>query len=79
MEVYYKLYDIDTVAKNDGNTTYVFNDETGKWDVDKNHVVADRLENADGGSLGVYEQISKDEAQLLIGYEEDGTESSQKL
>ena len=74
MEVYYKLHDIDTVAMDDGKTTLLFNEVTGKWEVDKNRVVADRLENVDGESMGVCEQISKDEAQSLIGYEEDGTE-----
>lgn len=74
MEVYYKLHDIDTVAMDDGQTTYIFSDATGKWEPDTNRVVADRLENVDGESLGICEQISKDEAQLLIGYDEDGTE-----
>lgn len=72
MKVYYKLHDIDIVAMDDGNSMYVFNDDTGQWDADKNHVVADRLSGSEGP--GVCEQISKDEAQWLIGYEEDGTE-----
>lgn len=74
MEVYYKLQDLGTVAMDDGKNTYVFNDATGSWEVDNNRVVADSLENMNGESLGVCEQISKDEAQSLIGHEEDGTE-----
>jgi hypothetical protein len=74
MTVYYKLLDLDTVAKDDGKTTYIFDSATGKWEVDRNQIVADRLHATDGESIGNCEQISQIEAQSLIGYEEDGTE-----
>lgn len=74
MTVYYKLTDLDTVAKNDGKTTYIFNGATGKWEVDRNQIVADRIHETDGEGIGKCEQISRAQAQTLIGYEEDGTE-----
>ncbi len=74
MTVYYKLIDIDTVAKNDGKTTYIFDSATGEWTVDRNQIVADALHETDGESMGKCEQISKAEAQMLIGYKEDATE-----
>lgn len=74
MTVYYKLRDLDTVAKNDGKTTYIFDGTTGKWAVDTSRIVEERLEQTDGESIGLCEQISQTDAQTLIGYEEDGTE-----
>ncbi len=62
------------VAKYDGQTTYVFNNETGEWDVDMNRLLTDRLLETDGEDVGRCEMISQAEAQRLIGYEEDGTE-----
>ncbi len=74
MTVYYKLHDLDTVAKDDGKTTYIFNGATGKWEVDRNQIVADRIHETDGETMGQCEQISQAEAQMLIGYDEDRTE-----
>lgn len=74
MTVYYKLIDLNTVAKDDGKTTYIFDGATGKWEVDRNQIVADRIHETDGESIGKCEQISQAEAQTLIGREEDGTE-----
>jgi hypothetical protein len=74
MEVYYKLNDMETVAMDDGKTAYIFDHETGKWVVDTNRLLSDRLHNTDGLSLGRCEQISKDEAQQFIGIEEDHIE-----
>lgn len=74
MEVYYRLHDIETVAMDDGKTAYLFDEPTGRWVVDRSQLLSDRLNNADGQSLGSYEQISKDEAQEIIGHWEDRTE-----
>ncbi len=74
MTDYYKLLDLDTVAKDDGKTTYIFNGATGKWEVDRNQILADRIHETDGEAMGKCEQISQAEAQMLIGYEEDATE-----
>ncbi len=74
MTVYYKLHDLDTVAKDDGKTTYIFNSATGKWEVDRNQILADRIHETDGETTGQCEQISQAEAQMLMGYDEDRTE-----
>lgn len=74
MTVYYKLRDMDTVAKSDGKTSYIFDGETGEWAVDANGILASRLSETDGERAGGCELISQAEAQAMLGYEEDGTE-----
>ncbi len=74
MEVYYKLQDLETVAMDDGKTVYIFDHDTGRWVVDTGRLLLDRLGHTSGESLGPCEQISKDEAQAFIGYEEDYVE-----
>lgn len=74
MTDYYKLHDLDTVAKNDGKTTFIFDGSAGEWVVDWNHILTERLEEADGETMGKCERITEAEAQMMIGHEEDRTE-----
>jgi hypothetical protein len=73
MADYYKLTDLETVAKHDGKTAYLFDFASGNWEMDTNSTLAQRL--AQGTNGGKCERITQEEAQMVIGHEEDGSES----
>jgi hypothetical protein len=72
MAVYYKLDDIDVIARQDGGQSWLFDREAGGWVPDKDNVLSDRLFGEGDGSLGVCEMISEAEAQQAMGRVEDG-------
>jgi hypothetical protein len=74
MAVYYKLNDIDMIARQDGGRSWLFDRETGGWVEDTQNVLADRLFGEDGESIGACVEISEADAQQAIGRVEDGVQ-----
>ena len=75
MAAYYKLNDIDMIAKQDGGRSYLFDRETGGWAEDDGNLLADRLIGFDGESIGACVEISQEDAQQAIGRVEDGLDA----
>jgi hypothetical protein len=74
MAAYYRLDDIDIIAKQDGAFTYLFDHGVGGWVTDAQHILANRLTGEDGGKAGVFMEITQEEAQQAIGRAEDGVQ-----
>jgi len=74
MAVYYKLDDIDTIARQDGERSWLFDREADGWVADTQNVLADRLFGEDGESIGACVEISEADAQQAIGRVEDGAQ-----
>ncbi len=74
MAVYYKLNDIDMIARQDGGRSWLFDRGAGGWVEDTRHVLADRLIGEDGESIGACVEISEEDAQQAIGRVEDGVQ-----
>jgi hypothetical protein len=74
MAVYYKLDDIDMIARQDGGQSWLFDRNAGGWVPDADNVLADRLYGEDGESLGACVEISEAEAQQALGRVEDGAQ-----
>lgn len=71
MAIYYRLDNIDMIAKQEGNETWLFDRERGGWVPDRDHLLPSRLLGGQGGT-GVCERISEEDAQQAIGRVEDG-------
>jgi hypothetical protein len=74
MAVYYKLNDIDTIAKQDGGKSWLFKRDAGGWVEDTQDILASRFIGEDGESIGACVEISEQDAQQAIGRVEDGAE-----
>ena len=75
MAAYYKLNDIDMIAKQDGGRSFLFDSGTGDWVEDSGNLLADRLIGLDGESIGACVEISQEDAQQAIGRVEDGVDA----
>ncbi len=74
MAAYYKLNDIEAIAKQEGGRSYLFDREAGGWVEDDGNLLADRLIGIDGESIGACVEISEQDAQQAIGRVEDGVQ-----
>ncbi len=72
MAVYYKLNDIDAIARQEGGRSFLFDRDAGGWVEDTQCVLANRLFGKDGESMGACAKISEEDAQQEIGRVEDG-------
>jgi hypothetical protein len=66
MSYYYKLNDLDALAKQDGGTAYIYNKETRQWEVDTEGLFQSRLVGLDGEADASCERISEAQANALI-------------
>ena len=72
MADYYKLNDIDAIARQAGGRSWLFDREAGGWVEDTQNLLANRLCGEDGESIGACVEISEEDAQQEIGRMEDG-------
>ncbi len=72
MADYYKLNDIDAIARQAGGRSWLFDREAGGWVEDTQNLLANRLFGEDGESIGACVEISEEDAQQEIGRMEDG-------
>lgn len=74
MCIYYKLNDLDTIAKRDDedNIPYIYDKCRHNWASDNIHLVAERLVLMDGRKTDVCQEISVDEALYFVNQQECG-------
>ncbi|MDD5017641.1 MAG: hypothetical protein PHO15_06040 [Eubacteriales bacterium] len=65
MSVFYKMKDLNTVAKQERDTPYIYDKETEEWKEDDSGLFEKRLNEFDG-SGGALEEISEEEAMDLL-------------
>jgi hypothetical protein len=69
---YYKLIDLETVAKDDSNVPYIYDVKKSEWVADKDNKFMDRLMGYDGDRIGATnmldrcEKITEEEAMEFI-------------
>lgn len=74
MSVYYRLTDIDTVVKQDGDRTFVFDGTVNEWVRDRNNLLGDRFAEQDGEDAGSCVPISENEARAWLARQADSAE-----
>ena len=72
MAVYYKLTDIEAIARQEGGRCCLFDRDAGEWVEDTQSLLANRLFGKDGESMEACAKISEEDAQQEIGRLEDG-------
>lgn len=72
MTVYYKLNDIDAIARQADGRSWLFDRAAGEWVEDTQNLLANRFFGEDGESIGACVEISEEDAQQEIGRIEDG-------
>ena len=74
MAEYYKLNDINMIARQYGGRSWLFDRDAGGWVEDVQGLLANRLFGEDGESIGACVEISEEDAQQEIGRTEDGVQ-----
>lgn len=74
MSEYYRLTDIDTVIKKEGDMAFVFDASVNDWVRDRNDILANSFDEQDGENTGRCVPISEDEARDWIAHKTEGIE-----
>jgi len=74
MSEYFKLKDMDTVVKKDGDMAFVFDSAVNEWVRDRNNILGDMMTEQDGEHMIDCEPISENEARAWIARKADGAE-----
>ena len=74
MSAYYRLTDIDTVVKKEGDMAFVFDASKSQWVRDSSDLLAERFWEQDGEHTGRCVPISEKEAQDWLGQKADRME-----
>ncbi|MFA5676278.1 MAG: hypothetical protein WDA65_07100 [Christensenellales bacterium] len=74
MSEYFKLTDIDTLIKKEGDMAFVFDASVDDWVRDKNDILVNSFEEQDGEHTAECVPISEDDARDWIARRREGIE-----
>ena len=74
MSEYYKLTDMDTLVKKEGDVAFIFDGSANEWVRDMNNILGDRFTEQDGEETSDCVSISENEARAWIARKADGAE-----
>ncbi len=74
MSEYFKLKDMDTLIKKDGDMAFIFDCKANEWVRDKNQILKGKFDEQDGEHMVDCELLSENEARAWIARKADRAE-----